>query len=40
MPKLEAYLKSIGATDSRTWKPEPPQPKCIIRDPTPEELAK
>ena len=37
MPKLEAYLKEIGATDSDTWKPEP-KPKAIIRDLTPEEM--
>jgi hypothetical protein len=38
MPKFEAYLREIGATDSSTWKPEP-KPKAIIRDLTPEELA-
>ena len=35
---LEAYLKSIGATDSSTWKPEP-KPPPNIRTLSEEEAA-
>ena len=39
MPKLDALLKEIGATDSSTWKPEDDKPRYTLRPLTEEELA-